>query len=101
MSSSLCEEYVSQCEREQLSPCELFCRSRSDSVSGLRRDNESEGLWAAAHRDVGSTCRQSGGQVPGERMDRTGAAETNAFLPSLRLSYRGEETVDKFFHFIL
>lgn len=101
MSSSLCEEYVSQCEKEQLSLCGLFCRSRSDSVSGLGRDKEFEGLWTAAHRDVGSTCRQSGGQVPGERIDRTGAAETNAFLPSLQLSYRGEETVDKFFHFIL
>ena len=101
MSSSLCEEYVRQCERKQLTLCGLFCRSRSGSVSGLGRDNEFEGLWTAAHRDGGSTCRQSGGRVPGERLDRIGAAETSAFLPSLQLSYRGEETVDKFFHFIL
>ena len=85
MSWSLCEDDISQYEREQVSLCGPFCHSKSNSISGLRRDNEFEGLWTAAHRDVGSTCRQSPGQVPGERMDGISTAETNAFLPSLQL----------------
>lgn len=47
MSSSLCEDDVSQYEAEQLSLCGPFCHSRTNGISGLRRDNEFEEMWEA------------------------------------------------------